>query len=194
MTLPREQHVKRISDHLNLLAEMVKTRARASLTAANRVLETIAARFFDDAWPKTLRLEKPRPHILTLGAKWAAWIAPRTALSSGRAKSWSPLKPMWAGRCSTPAPARVLAQPHTRPGAARQGRCRGCRCRPRPSGVLPALRLRARVTPQRDLSVEGPGRGVQRAASFGMVLIWDAETLAGVPDVARYRAEFDESV
>jgi putative acetyltransferase len=39
---------------------------------------------------------------------------------------------------------------------------------------------------------ERPSR--QRAASFRMALIWDAEALAGVSGVARYRAEFDAAM
>jgi tetratricopeptide (TPR) repeat protein len=47
MSLPRLDHATRISDQLNELAAMVKTRSRASLTDANRVLETVATRFFN---------------------------------------------------------------------------------------------------------------------------------------------------
>jgi tetratricopeptide (TPR) repeat protein len=47
MSLPRLDHVTHIADQLNELAAMVKTRSRASLTDANRLLETIATRFFN---------------------------------------------------------------------------------------------------------------------------------------------------
>src|SRR6266478_3822392 len=47
MSLPRLDHATHISDQLNTLAGMVKARSRASLTDANRFLETIAARFFN---------------------------------------------------------------------------------------------------------------------------------------------------
>ena len=47
MTLPREHYPKHIADQLNLLAAIVKTRSRASLTDANHILETIAKRFFN---------------------------------------------------------------------------------------------------------------------------------------------------
>jgi len=47
MSLPRLDHATHITDQLNLLAAMVKTRSRASLTDANRLLETIATRFFN---------------------------------------------------------------------------------------------------------------------------------------------------
>jgi len=46
MSLPRET-AKDIADRLNLLADIVKTHSRASLTDANRLLETIARRFFN---------------------------------------------------------------------------------------------------------------------------------------------------
>lgn len=47
MTLPRLEQATYIADQLNLLANVVKTRSRASLTDANRILETIARRFFN---------------------------------------------------------------------------------------------------------------------------------------------------
>ena len=47
MSIPRLTLVTDISDHLNLLAAMVKSRSRAGLTDANRILEIIAARFFN---------------------------------------------------------------------------------------------------------------------------------------------------
>ena len=47
MSLPRLDHATHIADQLNTLAAVVKTRSRASLTDANRILETIAARFFN---------------------------------------------------------------------------------------------------------------------------------------------------
>jgi tetratricopeptide (TPR) repeat protein len=47
MVLPRDQHSKTIADQLNLLAAIVKTRSLASLTDANRILETISRRFFN---------------------------------------------------------------------------------------------------------------------------------------------------
>lgn len=47
MGLPRLDDATFISDRLNLLASIVKTRSRASLTDANRILETIIARFFN---------------------------------------------------------------------------------------------------------------------------------------------------
>jgi hypothetical protein len=47
MSLPRLDHATHISDQLNTLAGMVKSRSRASLTDANRILETIATRFFN---------------------------------------------------------------------------------------------------------------------------------------------------
>lgn len=46
MSLPRET-AKGIAGRLNLLADIVKTRSRANLTDANRLLETIAKRFFN---------------------------------------------------------------------------------------------------------------------------------------------------
>ena len=47
MSLPRLDYATNIADRLNELAAIVKTRSRASLTDANRVLETIATRFFN---------------------------------------------------------------------------------------------------------------------------------------------------
>jgi len=47
MSLPRADHATQIADHLNVLAAIVKTRSRASLTDANRILETIAKRLFN---------------------------------------------------------------------------------------------------------------------------------------------------
>jgi len=47
MSLPRLEKATHISDRLNELASVVKTRSRSSLTDANRILETIAARFFN---------------------------------------------------------------------------------------------------------------------------------------------------
>jgi len=47
MNLPRLDKATQISDRLNLLAAIVKTRSRASLTDANRILETVSARFFN---------------------------------------------------------------------------------------------------------------------------------------------------
>jgi tetratricopeptide (TPR) repeat protein len=45
--IPRLQRSTHIADRLNLLAAIVKTRSRASLTDANRVLETVVKRFFN---------------------------------------------------------------------------------------------------------------------------------------------------
>ncbi len=47
MSLPRLDHATHIADQLNNLAAVVKTRSRASLTDANRILETISAQFFN---------------------------------------------------------------------------------------------------------------------------------------------------
>ena len=47
MSLPRLDHATHIADQLNNLAAVVKTRSCASLTDANRILETISARFFN---------------------------------------------------------------------------------------------------------------------------------------------------
>lgn len=47
MSLPRLEKATHISDRLNELASVVKTRTRSSLTDANRILETITARFFN---------------------------------------------------------------------------------------------------------------------------------------------------
>lgn len=47
MSLPRLEKATHIADRLNELASIVKTRSRSSLTDANRILETIAARFFN---------------------------------------------------------------------------------------------------------------------------------------------------
>jgi hypothetical protein len=47
MSLPRLDHATHIADQLNVLAAIVKTRSRASLTDANHILETISARFFN---------------------------------------------------------------------------------------------------------------------------------------------------
>jgi len=47
MSLPRLEKTTHISDRLNELASVVKTRSRSSLTDANRILETITARFFN---------------------------------------------------------------------------------------------------------------------------------------------------
>lgn len=47
MSLPRLNYATQIADQLNLLAATVKTRSRASLNDANRLLETITTRFFN---------------------------------------------------------------------------------------------------------------------------------------------------
>lgn len=47
MSLPRLEKATHIADRLNELAAVVKTRSRSGLTDANRILETIAARFFN---------------------------------------------------------------------------------------------------------------------------------------------------
>lgn len=47
MSLPRQVNIEDIADRLNLLADIVKTRSRSGFTDANRILETIAARFFN---------------------------------------------------------------------------------------------------------------------------------------------------
>ena len=47
MSLPRLDHATHISDRLAELAVKVKVRSRASLTDANRILETVAARLFN---------------------------------------------------------------------------------------------------------------------------------------------------
>jgi hypothetical protein len=47
MSLPHLDHATHIADRLNELAAMVKTRSRANLTDANRLLETITTRFFN---------------------------------------------------------------------------------------------------------------------------------------------------
>lgn len=47
MGLPRLDHSTHIADLLNELAAKVKTRSRANLTDANRLLETISTRFFN---------------------------------------------------------------------------------------------------------------------------------------------------
>ncbi len=47
MSFPRLDHATNIADQLNELSAKVKTRSRASLTDANRILETISMRFFN---------------------------------------------------------------------------------------------------------------------------------------------------
>lgn len=47
MSLPRQENIQRIADRLNVLADIIKTRSRSGFTDANRILETIAARFFN---------------------------------------------------------------------------------------------------------------------------------------------------
>ncbi|MBI2513852.1 MAG: SMEK domain-containing protein, partial [Opitutae bacterium] len=47
MPLTRPEYCTRISDRLNELAAVVKSRSRADLTDANRILETISRRFFN---------------------------------------------------------------------------------------------------------------------------------------------------
>jgi hypothetical protein len=47
MSLPRPNDATPIADQLNALAAKVKARSRASLTDANRLLETIATHFFN---------------------------------------------------------------------------------------------------------------------------------------------------
>lgn len=62
MSLPRLDNATRIADRLNELADIVKTRSRASLTDANHILETITKRFFNAlfAWDLVnLNTEQP---------------------------------------------------------------------------------------------------------------------------------------
>lgn len=47
MRLPRQENIQHIADRLNVLSDIIKTRSRAGFTDANRILETIAARFFN---------------------------------------------------------------------------------------------------------------------------------------------------
>lgn len=47
MSLPRQENIEHIADRLNELAAIIKTRSRSGFTDANRILETIAARFFN---------------------------------------------------------------------------------------------------------------------------------------------------
>lgn len=46
MPFHREELAKRIADRLNVLADQLKTRSRASFTDANHALEFVMARFF----------------------------------------------------------------------------------------------------------------------------------------------------
>jgi tetratricopeptide (TPR) repeat protein len=47
MSLPRQENIEHIADRLNVLAAIIKTRSRSGFTDANRILETIVARFFN---------------------------------------------------------------------------------------------------------------------------------------------------
>jgi hypothetical protein len=70
MNLPRLDNATRIADQLNELAAMVKTRSRASLTDANRILETIATRFLNAlfGWELVnLNTERPNYPAADLG-------------------------------------------------------------------------------------------------------------------------------
>jgi tetratricopeptide (TPR) repeat protein len=70
MPFPHQQHAAQIGDRLNVLADQLKTRTRASLNDANHWLESVMKRFFNAlmGWDLVnLNLEKPNYPAADLG-------------------------------------------------------------------------------------------------------------------------------